>query len=294
MNNFINKEQAADKSYILKVLQSAKLPFVVSDISNFEVLTGGSRSVAVRIDEYIIRFPRNEEVFENQKREALISQMLNRHLSVDFKNKITNVKIADGFAYHKMLKGRIFDKSITLSKTQEDNLAYDIAEFLNDLHRISITKIADIDKTTIPRADNWNFTGDSEWNYETAKSLLQTHHIDLDEFKMGFNDRDRVICHNDLSGSNVLLNNEQLRPLQAVIDFGNVAVMPRSNEFVPFYKISRRLALKIMNFYNQISPDKVNVTEVDYKALSFIGKVLIASQNKESYFSRLMIENFKN
>lgn len=294
MVNFTNKEQARDKSYLLKVLQSVKLPFAVTDINDFEILTGGSKSVAVRVSDYIIRFATSKDVAENQKREVLISQMLHTHLPNEWKNKITDVKATDNFAYHKMLRGKMFDKTISLSEQQKDNLAYDIAKFLNALHKISKSEMVDIDNATISRADDWNYTNSAKWNYETAKTLLQARNINLDNFKIVFNNDDKVICHNDLSGSNILLDDKQDSPLQAIIDFGNVAVMPRSNEFVPFYKISRNLAHKIMDCYNQISPKAVNKKEVDYKALSFIGQVLIENQNKENFFANLMIDNFKN
>ncbi|MDD4556201.1 MAG: aminoglycoside phosphotransferase family protein [Alphaproteobacteria bacterium] len=293
MISFINKEQAKDKSYILKVLESTKLPFVASDISNFEILTGGSKSVAVWIEKYIIRFPTNNDVLENQKREALISKLLHEHLPNKYRSKITDVKFANNFAYHKMLRGKVFDKKVSLSEHQKDSLANDVAHFLNALHQIPKSKLTQIDKITTPKTDNWNYTNNAEWNYETAKVLLQGNNINLDRFKTNFSDEDKVICHNDLSGSNILLDDTQDNPLQAIIDFGNVAIMPRANEFVPFYKISRNFAHKIMNYYNQISPNKVNQKEVDYMALSFIGQLLIDSRNKESSFTDLMIENFK-
>lgn len=294
MNDFIVKELAQDNGYILKVLQSVTLPFAVSDTNNFEVLIGGSKSVAIMVDNSIIRFPTNQEVFENQKREALISQMLHKYLPDKYRHIITDVKVTDKFAYHKMIEGKIFDRKVSLSESQKNSLANDIAEFLHALHQISTLKMIYIDKATTPRADDWNYTNNPKWSYKVARVLLQAHNIKLDDFKTDFSNDDKVICHNDLSGSNILLDDKQDKPLQAIIDFGNVAIMPRSNEFVPFYKISRNLAHKIMDYYNQISNNKVDKKEVDYKTLSFIGQVLIESQNKESFFAKLMIENFKN
>ena len=289
----MNKEQEKNKSNILKLLHSIDFPFYVPDKDDFEILPGGSRCVAIRISDFVVRFPLNQEVWNSQQRESFVCQMLKKNLPDPFKNKITDVKIAKGFVYHKMIKGRLFDKSVVLSEFQEDNLAYDLAAFLSALHCVPTAEMTEIDNMIPPKTEDWDFTNPSGKDGSIIKQLLQENAINPDDFQTDKFDRVPVVCHNDLSGSNILIDDRQDKPLQAVIDFGAAGLMPRSNDFVPFYKISRSFAHKVMRHYNQLSLHQINPRETDCKALWFIGTVLKNSR-KESLFAKLMIENFKN
>ncbi len=289
---FTNKEQTKNKDYVSKVLHTVELPSEIRNPENFEILTGGSRSIAIKIEDFVIRFPISEKVLENQKREACLCRILKNNLPNDFHHKIPDVKTGKGFVWHKMIDGRIFDKQVHLSSKQEDRLAFEIAFFLCTLHQIPLSTMDTVDLVSVSAADDWNFTHNPEWDYQTAYELLKMHDIDLETFKVEIDNRTKAVCHNDLSGSNILIDTEKSNPLTGIIDFGNTAIMPLSNEFVPFYKISRQFAHKVISHYNRIAPYKVNITEVDYKALSFIGLLLI--KIKKSSFCDLMIENFKN
>ena len=57
---FTNKEQTKNKDYVSKVLHTVELPSEIRNRENFEILTGGSRSIAIKIEDFVIRFPTSE------------------------------------------------------------------------------------------------------------------------------------------------------------------------------------------------------------------------------------------
>ena len=73
--------------------------------------------------------------------------------------------------------------------------------------------------------------------------------IDLDYYKPTLPNTDKALCHNDLSGSNLLLNPESDDILAGIIDFGNVVVMPKYQDFFPLYKVDRKLAIDTLTEY---------------------------------------------
>ena len=287
MLKYLTQQNADDIGFIKNILFNSKLSHLVEEPVR---LIGGSKSFAYQVNDYVVRFPKDEIVWQSQQQEAKISELLQTNLPDKWKNKVTNVVCCSTqeypFAYHKMIKGKICDNIrgktdysvcyANLSEHQKKLLAQDIAEFLVVLHSIP----TDI---TNPMAENWNFTGKADFDYELCKSVLlkySNNKINLDDFKSDIANNDIVFAHNDMSGSNIVLDEQKENVLQGVLDFGNAGIMPRINEFFPYYKIERQLARYIISAYNEISDTKINQTQVDYIVLVYLG-YLMYNQEKQ-------------
>ncbi len=259
-----------------------------------EQLKGGSKSVAFCMGEYVVRFPSSSEVLENQKREALVLEICQNHLPQALREKIPQTTVFEeaecAFSYHKIIYGESLEIQAyrQLNEDRKYSLAQNLAEIFLALHNIPVPVLKSVEKEYVSQADDWNFFNQEDFEEDKISELLLNYDIDFKAYKTSFT-KDLVICHNDLSGSNILMKDNTFA---GIIDFGNVGIMPRSNDFVPLYKVSRELAIRVLEAYNTVSQNKVSQKEVDLKALSFMGYVLL--KNTTSFFAELLLNNFKN
>ena len=281
MLKYLTQENADDIEFIKRILSKSNLSYL---IGNPVRLVGGSKSFAYQINDYVVRFPKAEIIWQSQQQEAQISELLQKNLPDKWKNKVTSVVCCSTseypFAYHKIIKGKICDNIRgetsyntcydNLSESQKKLLAKDIAEFLVALHSIPTNIIN-------PMAENWNFTNKADFDNELCKSMLlkySNNKINLDDFKNDIANDDIVFAHNDMSGSNLILDEQQDNVLQGILDFGNAGNMPRINEFFPYYKINRQLSRDIIAVYNQISNTKISQQMADYIVLAYLGYIM--------------------
>ena len=157
--------------------------------------------------------------------------------------------------------------------------------FFHLMHQIDYTKL-DISEST-EAIDNWDVTLREDFDYTSTREVLLPYKIDLDTYKSSHPNMEKALCHNDLSGSNLLLNPEDDDVLVGIIDFGNVIVMPKYQDFFPLYKIDRKLAVETLAEYNKLTTSKIEQKQIDFLALCYIGHGL--AQNKtSSYFMKLL------
>lgn len=302
MSQYLTDENISNENLITEIISSSNLPFLQGGLSR---LNGGSKSFAFSVNGYVVRFPKAEVIWQSQQQEAQISELLQANLSDKWKSKVTKVSCCEAsdypFAYHKMIKGKICDNIrgetdyntcfANLSDMQKDLLAADIADFLTELHRIKANIFN-------PMAENWNFLLKSDFDYEACKFLLAKYtkqQINLDDFVCDIVQDDFVVAHNDMSGSNLAVDETQEHILQGILDFGNAGLMPRINEFFPYYKISRRLARQIISCYNEQNTAKINQQAADYMLLVYCGYFLDLreKQGKEPFqFILSILQNF--
>ena len=302
MLKYLTQENADDIDFVKNILFNSKLSYL---IGNPNRLVGGSKSFAYQINDYVVRFPKAEIIWQSQQQEAQISALLQAKLPNKWKSKITNVVCYSAseypFAYHKIIKGKICDNIRgetsyntcydNLSESQKKLLAKDIAELLVALHSIP----TDI---TNPMAENWNFTNKTDFDYKLCKSALlkySNNKINLDDFKCNITNDDLVFAHNDMSGSNLILDETKDNVLQGILDFGNAGNMPRINDFFPYYKINRQLSRDIIAVYNQISNSKISQQMADYIVLVYLGYIVSNQENQGktiSDFILMILSNF--
>ena len=292
---YITKETADNLDLIRKILADSGF----SEIKNITHLQSGSRSVAYYADDYIVRFPKAEITWQTMQREKMIIDTIHPHLMPYFEGKIHKIELINStypFSISKRIYGKICDGRPesdyavlyqNIIPERQLKLAQDLAIFFHLMHQIDY-KPLNISEPT-EAIDNWDVTLKEDFDYAKAREALLSHKIDLDDYKPTLPNTDNALCHNDLSGSNLLLNPESDDILAGIIDFGNAIVMPKYMDFYPLYKISRKLATDVLNEYNKLTTSKIEPKQTDFMALCYIGYGLYKTKDNSSpYFMKLL------
>lgn len=292
---YLTQENADSLDFIKQILSKSGFP----NIQNIIRLQSGSRSVAYYADDYIVRFPKAEIIWQTMKREKNVIDMVYPHLVPTFANKIHKIDLIEceyPFSVSKRFYGKICDGRPeseyatlyqNLTVTQQKKLAYDLAVFFNLMHQI------DYKNLNIPEPneaiDNWDVTSRNDFDLKKAQETLLPYKINLNNYKSAHLNISKALCHNDLSGSNLLLNTEKDNVLSGIIDFGNTVVMPKYQDFFPLYKIARKLAIDTLAEYNKITSYPIEQRQIDFMVLSYIGFGLAQSKDgSSSYFLKLL------
>ena len=293
--NFLTQENADNLDLVREILVQGG----IKNIQNITRLPSGSRSFAYFADDYALRFPKAEIIWRTMEREKAIIDMIYPHLMPYFAGKIHKIELIDGsypFSVSRRFYGKICDGRPeseyavlyqNISAEQQKKLAQYLATFFHLMHQI------DYKSLNVPPAseaiDNWDVTTRKDFDFEKIRQALLSYGIDLDDYKSAWQNRQEALCHNDLSGSNILLAPEKEELLVGVIDFGNVTVMPKCLDFFPLYKINRKLAIDTLREYNKQSSDTIEQKQIDYTALCYIGYGLILNkENPSPYFMKLL------
>ena len=292
---YITEETADNLDLIRKILADSGF----SEIKNITHLQSGSRSVAYYADDYIVRFPKAEIIWQTMQREKMIIDTIYPHLMPYFEGKIHKIELIDGtypFSVSKRIYGKICDGRPesdyavlyqNIIPERQLKLAQDLAMFFHLMHQIDY-KTLNIPEPT-EAIDNWDVTLKDDFDYTKAREALLLHSIDLNDYKLISPNNDKALCHNDLSGSNLLLNPERDDILVGIIDFGNVVIMPKYQDFFPLYKIDRKLAIDTLTEYNKLTTSKIELKQLDYMALCYIGYGLYKTKDNSSpYFMKLL------
>lgn len=292
---YLTQENADSLDFIKQILSKSGFP----NIQNIIRLQSGSRSIAYYADDYIVRFPKAEIIWQTMKREKNVIDMVYPHLVPTFANKIHKIDLIEceyPFSVSKRFYGKICDGRPeseyatlyqNLTVTQQKKLAYDLAVFFNLMHQI------DYKNLNIPEPneaiDNWDVTSRNDFDLKKAQETLLPYKINLNNYKSAYLNISKALCHNDLSGSNLLLNTEKDNVLSGIIDFGNTVVMPKYQDFFPLYKIARKLAIDTLVEYNKITSYPIEQRQIDFMVLSYIGFGLAQSKDGSSpYFLKLL------
>ena len=292
---YIVKETADNLDLIRKILADSGF----SEIKNITRLQSGSRSVAYYADDYIVRFPKAEIIWQTMQREKMIIDTIYLHLMPYFEGKIHKIELIDGtypFSVSKRLYGKICDGRPEsdyavlyqyIIPERQLKLAQDLAMFFHLMHQIDYKKLNMPEPTEA--IDNWEVSTREDFDYASVREALLPHKIDLDYNKPTLPNTDKALCHNDLSGSNLLLNPESDDILAGIIDFGNMVVMPKYQDFFPLYKVDRKLAIDTLTEYNKLTTSKIEPKQLDYMALCYIGYGLYKTKDNSSpYFMKLL------
>lgn len=292
---YIAKETADNLDLIRKILADSGF----TGLHNITRLQSGSRSVAYYADDYIVRFPKAEVIWQTMQREKAVIDMVYPHLVPYFERKIHKIELINStypFSLSKRFYGKICDGRPesdyamlyqNIQPKRQLKLAQDLAMFFHLMHQLDYTKLK-IAKPT-EAIDNWDVTLREDFDYAKAREALLPHKIDLDDYKPTLPNTDKALCHNDLSGSNLLLNPESDDILAGIIDFGNAVVMPKYRDFYPLYKISRKLATDVLNEYNKLTTSRIEQKQTDFMALCHIGYGLALNKDNPSpYFLKLL------
>ena len=106
--NFLTKETADNFDLVCEFLTQNGM----KNIQNIIRLQSGSRSIAYFADDYIIRFPKAEIIWETMQREKEIIDTIYPHLMPYFEGKIHNIELVEDcypFSVSKRFYGKICD-----------------------------------------------------------------------------------------------------------------------------------------------------------------------------------------
>lgn len=292
---YLTQENAEDLNFIKQILNKNGF----QKIKNIVPLKSGSRSVAYYADDYIVRFPKAEIIWQTMKREKSIIDMIYPHLTPTFADKIHKTDLIENeypFSISERFIGKICDGRPeseyavlyqNLTPIQQENLACDLALFFHKLHQIDYKKLNISEPTEA--IDNWDVTTENNFDFEQVQKILSRYKININDYMVKSPNTATVLCHNDLSGSNILLNTEKEDVLVGIIDFGNAMIMPKYQDFFPLYKIHRKLAIDTLKEYNKLTSSPIDQKQIDFMALSYIGWGLARTQNPSSpYFMKLL------
>ncbi len=267
-NSFLD-EQA--KEWLINLSQNnPDFPIRVDKDTLVKRFCEGGQSLPLNINnEYVVRLPKSQATFDEMKRESLITHTCAKYVH---NTNISNVDIYENsdypFAVHKSINGKTMDKEerennvhySQLSQKQKQLLAADLASFLYEMHQIPIAENKAIENNYIDYLQSDNFLKN--------KMTLLKYGINLQNY-MPVKDEDMVCCHNDLHGRNIAIDETKDHVLQGVFDFGMCGVNKRSADFVKLYSIDRELGRKTIDEYNKLSPQKVDIKNVDAQFLSW-------------------------
>lgn len=291
--NYLTKEKAQDISFIKEIIAKAGYQGEV------RALVGGSKSFAFAVGDDVARFPKAEVVWQTMQRENQILSEILPLVSNKFQNKIHQISLVEGeypFSVVKRFVGKICDnrddevnvlKVQNLPKDKQENLAQTLAEFFAMMHKIDYTKlhIPPINETI----DNWDVSKKADFDYaKVRETLKKVSPFDLDDYQSNNKNETLALCHNDLSGSNMLLNPDKEDILVGIIDFANTLVQPKYLDFFPLYKINRNLAVDVIKRYNELVVDRIDIKQTDFTMLSYIAYNLAKTDNPPPYFMKLL------
>ena len=269
-------------------------------------LPGGSRSFAYQADHFVIRFPKTPAVFREMRREKKIIDELYPQISGEYRKKIHRLFIQTGefpFSYLEKFSGKICDNRPkshfttsykNLTDKQKKLLAHDLAEFFIVLHSLDVgdLKAAQKNKTV----NEWDFTKQPDFKYDKIKKALAQYtdnQIDLDQYQIKTVTK-KAFCHNDLSGSNMLITTSKKSILNGVIDFAKACITSSCNDFIPLYKLDRRLVVDTLTLYNKTATCPIEQQQTDYLILVYIGYCLYKTQLRKSAFLDNLLFSFLN
>lgn len=252
------------------------VPFEVNEHTFIERFCTGGQSVPLNVDnEYVVRLPKYEQTMQDMDYEHEVLALVNAHQP---STAVPDVQVVrDGvypFAYHKQILGKTLhpverENNVCykeLAEYQKALLAKDLAVFLFELHSIPLEEAQ-----KLPQQPSHN----TVYDHEANAKILAGYGIDLDTYK-GQQEKglDQVLCHNDLHGRNLAIDEGEEHVLRGVFDFGIAKVGRRSSDFVKLYNIDRNLARNTISEYNKISHEKVDIRDTDYAFLNSMAENL--------------------
>lgn len=222
-------------------------------INHIKVIESGFHSVAYIVNhQFVFRFPRLEDFYQEYKNEYVILNCLSPHVDVS----IPKLKIHQFenvlFTEHAYIKGFQYSQlSMPLNETNKDILANDLAMFLKQLHEVSLPEIP-----YLPTEHQFNEAMVQKCSVLTTEEKRKCLHL-LNCFQECFlSEKDVVLCHTDLNENNFLLDNNKL---VGVIDFGNACRRNFSTEFSTLLKYDYDLVMRIAKHYQALTGRKIDM-----------------------------------
>ena len=277
-NFFDNEDFSVDAAKMIVMASQPRMSHPIANRdSSVELLTATGQFYVVDIDDkYIVRFPKKatlkdgkSQSLEDLKAESKITESISPYIH---KTKISTVSVVDTefpFAAHKKIKGSKLTKNdfYELSDEKKSLFANDLAAFLAELHAVPI------DKVKLPDRKDLNFDNTTE-----IQQTLDRYEISLNRKEN--NKPDLVCCHNDLHGGNIGVDLNKQNILQGVFDFGMCGITERSSDFYKIFDFDKNLCKEVVEQYNKISSQKVDIRDIENKYLSWCAMNIKIAEGK--------------
>ena len=237
----------------IKEIIESKFKLTVNDIL---VLGQGLDSIAYLVNhEYIFKQSKHNDARNNLKKEIQVLKYLKGKITLQIPD-IEYYSEEYGVCGYKKVKGEKLtpDMYQKMNDNEKDNLAQDIALFLQEIHSMPLP---DIDELEL------NVIDDYKSDYYTLKETIYNKIPDSSKkyidnlYKRILNDERitqyvKTLCHNDLSCNHILIQNNKV---VGIIDFGDVAITDRDKDFVYLLEdsneeIGREFGLRVLKHYN--------------------------------------------
>ena len=262
----------------IKEIIESKFKLTVNDIL---VLGQGLDSIAYLVNhEYIFKQSKHNDARNNLKKEIQVLKYLKGKITLQIPD-IEYYSEEYGVCGYKKVKGEKLtpDMYQKMNDNEKDNLAQDIALFLQEIHSMPLP---DIDELEL------NVIDDYKSDYYTLKETIYNNIPDSSKkyidnlYKRILNDERitqyvKTLCHNDLSCNHILIQNNKV---VGIIDFGDVAITDRDKDFVYLLEdsneeIGREFGLRVLKHYNHpnkaISILKANLNDEYYPIEQILG-----------------------
>lgn len=262
----------------IKEIIESKFKLTVNDIL---VLGQGLDSIAYLVNhEYIFKQSKHNDARNNLKKEIQVLKYLKGKITLQIPD-IEYYSEEYGVCGYKKVKGEKLtpDMYQKMNDNEKDNLAQDIALFLQEIHSMPLP---DIDELEL------NVIDDYKSDYHTLKETIYNNIPDSSKkyidnlYKRILNDERitqyvKTLCHNDLSCNHILIQNNKV---VGIIDFGDVAITDRDKDFVYLLEdsneeIGREFGLRVLKHYNHpnkaIAILKANLNDEYYPIEQILG-----------------------
>jgi aminoglycoside 2''-phosphotransferase len=213
---------------------------------------GWNHYIIILDNKYIFRFPRTDEYTKELKNEILLLEYLNNKVGINIPRYIYIAKDKSFAGYlsvsGEQLKKKVFKK---LSNKTKSLIAKQLADFLSSLHKTSnkITKqykVKDINSKTLYKKLVSNINKYIISRISKKDQIIINDY--LKEFKKYLVFPNKVLTHNDLYSSHILLNKNK-KSISGIIDFSDRRVDDPARDFTELWDYGEKFVLEVYKNY---------------------------------------------
>ncbi|HPL92960.1 MAG TPA: phosphotransferase [bacterium] len=241
------------KQFCLKQIKNnfPDLKFKKSEIIDY----GWNKTVIVLDKKIVFTFPKNKEARSKFIVELEILPKLSKKITLPIPN-FDFIPVDKSFAGYNYVSGEplTIKDFKELNPSQQNKIAKQVAEFLNELHNFSLTKAkkAGVSMAWSEKEVRNYYTEQAETVYKklssSDKKLLKNifENYCNGKIKTDFN---KVVVHQDLTSDHILFN-ENTKKVCGIIDFGDIQISDPAVDFSKLWEYSEKFVDKVLAGYH--------------------------------------------
>ncbi len=253
----IHKKTIMNKQFFIKQIKNnfPDLKFKKSDIVDH----GWNKTVIVLDKTIVFTFPKNKEAQSKFRAELEILPKLSKTITLPIPD-FQYIPADKSFAGYNFVPGEplTFKDFKTLNSNQQNKIAKQVSDFLNELHNFSITraKRAGVTVAWSEKDARSYYAGQAETVYKKLSSndrkLLKNI---FDTYCNGKIKKDfkKTVVHQDLTSDHILFA-PKTKKVCGIIDFGDIQISDPAVDFSKLWEYSENFVDKVLSGYQ--SKDK--------------------------------------